>query len=175
MSAEKGLQRLADRLLNAVGYVRLSVIDDTGDQQTAQVQIKAGAAVVAELIDKVVRLGEYGLYSCPPDGSEAVVLFQGGRKGHGVIIATGYRAGRPKGLKPGEVMLFNAIRSQFVELTDDGKITSQAPDWAHDGDQHVSGAIFAAHMKPADGWTGSFVTGDGRTAHVTNGIVTNVA
>lgn len=169
-----GLQRLADRVLNAFGYVRLSVIDDTGDQQTAQVQIKAGSEV-AELIDKVVRVGEYGLYTCPPDGSEAVVVFQGGRKTHGIIIATGYRAGRPKGLKPGEVMLFNAIRSQFVELTDDGKITSQAPDWVHDGDQHVSGTAYAAHVKPADGWTGTFATGDGRTAHVTNGIITNVA
>lgn len=170
------IQRVVDRVLNLVGLVRLSVIDDSGDQQTAQVQIKAGAPDgIAEIIDQVLRIGEYGLYSCPPDGSEAVVVFQGGRKSQGVIIATGYRAARPKGLKPGEVMLFNAIRAQFLELTDDGKITSQASDWAHDGDSHVSGTVFAAHVKPADGWTGTFATGDSRTAHVTNGIITNVA
>ncbi|MES2034882.1 MAG: phage baseplate assembly protein [Pseudomonadota bacterium] len=170
------LQRLVDRVLNLVGYVRLSVIDDSGEQQTAQVQVKAGAPDgIAEIVDKVPRLGEYGLYSCPPDGSEAVVLFQGGRKTQGVIIATGYRAARPKGLLPGEVMLLNAIRAQFIKLNDAGHIASQAPDWAHDGDLHATGTVFAAHVKPADGWTGTFATGDARTVTVTNGIITGVA
>lgn len=167
------LHRLADRLTAAFGFGLMKVIDDTGAQQVAQLNLNVGAPI-AEVIDKMVRLGEYGFYSCPPDGSEAIAVFMGGRRSAGVIVATGYREARPKGLKPGEAMLFNALAMQYIVASEDGKFRSQAPDWLHDGDYHVSGASYAAHMIPADGWNGTFATGDGRTAHVTFGIITNV-
>lgn len=175
MSPRSGAHRLADRLVRLVGFGALKVVDDTGDQQRAQVTINAGGPDgVQEVIDHAVRLGEYGFNSCPPEGSEAVILFLGGRRSIGVIIATGYRAARPKGLKPGEAMVFNAVTGDFIELSEDGKIRSQTVDWIHDGDQHVSGSAYAAHMIPADGWTGTFATGDSRTVHVTHGIITDV-
>lgn len=168
------LHRVADRLLGIFGYGLLRVVDDTGLQQVAQLNLNVGNPL-EETIDKVTRLGEVGFYSCPPEGSEAVALFLGGYRTGGVIIATGYRAARPKGLKPGEAMMLNVLREQYIEASDDGKFRSQAPDWLHDGDYHVSGTTYAAHMIPADGWSGTFATGDGRTATVTHGIITNVA
>jgi phage gp45-like len=76
-----------------------TVVDDSGDQQVAQANLNVGAPE-AEVIDKMVRLGEYGFFSCPPDGAEAIAVFLGGRRSAGVIIATGYRAARPRASSP---------------------------------------------------------------------------
>lgn len=168
------IHRLTDRVVSLFGYGLLKVVDDSGLQQVAQFNLNPGGPV-EEVIDRVLRLGEYGFYSCPPPGAEGVAVFMGGRRTSGVIVATGYKAARPKGLAPGEAMLFNALAQQFIVASADGKFRSQAPDWLHDGDYHVSGTSFAAHMIPADGWTGTFATGDGRTVTVTHGIITNVA
>lgn len=166
--------RLADRLLGAFAFGLLRVVDDSGKQQVAQLGVNVGGPV-EETIDRMPRLGEYGFYSCPPDGSEAVAVFLGGRRSGGVIIATGYKAQRPTGLLPGEALFKNVLGGQFIRASQDGNFHSQSPDWAHTGDFHVSGTAYAAHMQPADGWSGTFATGDGRTAHVTHGIITNVA
>lgn len=165
--------RLADRILGVFGYGLLRVIDDAGAQQIAQLNLNVGGPA-AEVIDGMPRLGEYGFFSCPPDGAEAVALFLGGRRTGGVIIATGFREQRPKNLKPGEAMLKNVLGGQFILAAEDGKLHSQAPDWIHAGDQHVSGSLSAAHVLPADGWSGAFATGDARTVTVSHGVITNV-
>lgn len=170
------VRRLAARLSNLFAVVRLAVIDDSGPHQRAQATIPAsGAGAVAEIIDKTPRLAEYGFDSCPPDGSEAVVLFLFGRRSAGVIIATGYAAGRPKDLKPGEAMVFNALTQDFVKLCADGKLRSKSTDWLHEGDAHVSGTAYAAHVIPADGVTGTFVSQDGKHITVTRGVITSIA
>lgn len=174
MSGRAPVHRLTDRLFNLLGFGLMRVIDDTGLQQTAQLNLNPGSPIT-ETIDHTPRLGEYGLWSCPPDGAECVTVFMGGRRNAGVIIATGYRAARVKNLKPGEAQFGNILGGQFILAAQDGKFHSTAPDWLHTGDFHVSGTAFAAHVKPADGWTGTFATGDSRTAHVTNGIITIVA
>jgi len=157
------------------GVAALHVIDDTGDQQLAQVHFGAGGPdLLEEIIDKVPRCGEYGLAYCPPDGSEAVTIFLGGRRSSGVIIATGHKATRPKGLKPGEAMLYNGLAATFVKMSQDGKIRSTATDWIHTGDQHLTGTEYAAHMIPTDGASGTFTTVDGKTVTVTHGIITQI-
>jgi phage baseplate assembly protein V len=117
------LQQLARRTLNLLAIARLKVIDDTGPQQRMQVVIRDGAPDgLGEVIDQVPRLGEYGLAYSPPDGSEAVVIFLGGRRSAGVVVATGHRASRPKNLKPGEAMLYNGLTGASVKLAQDGTI-----------------------------------------------------
>ena len=169
--------QLAGRIVAAIGMVRLGPIDDSGEQQLAQTQIKTAApAGVGEVMDQVLRLGEYGIWSCPPVGAEAIVVALGGRRSGGLIIATGDRATRPKNLSPGEALFGNPGQSVFIKATKDGKFVSQAVGWTHTGDVHVTGGtVFADHVKPADGWTGTFATGDSRTVHVTNGIIISVA
>jgi len=134
-------RNLANRILGAVGLGRLKVVDDTGVQQRAQVQIRAGGPDgVEEIVDGVPRVGDYGFAYCPPDGSEAVVLFVGGRRSTGLIIGTGHRGSRPTGLKPGEAMLYNGLTGAFVRMSEDGKIRSKG-DWLHDGDFSATGDI----------------------------------
>jgi phage gp45-like len=176
MGARSVAHQLAGRIVAAIAMVRLGPIDDSGAQQLAQTQIKTGApAGVGEVMDQVLRLGEYGFWSCPPIGGEAIVVYLGGRRSSGLIIATGDRATRPKNLAPGEAMFGNPGQNVFIKATKDGDFVSQAASWTHTGDVHVTGTVFADHMKPADGWTGTYATGDGRTVHVENGITTNVA
>jgi hypothetical protein len=167
---------LLSRILGLVRPAIVKLVDDGGDQQRVQVSLSVGGPDgIEEVIDGVPSIGQVGFYSNPPPGSEAVVLFVGGRRSAALILGHGYRAARPKGLKPAEVLLLNVLRLQYVELSDDGKIRSQAPDWIHDGDQHLSGKGYAAELHPANGWTGTFATGDARTVHVTDGIIVNVA
>lgn len=164
------------RLVGMVIAVKLRLIDDTGAQQTAQAHYRSGAPDgVEEIIDKATRLGEYGFYSCPPEGSEGLLVFLGGRRSMPVVIATGHRADRPKGMKPGEASLFNTVAGHYIIASQDGKFRSMASDWLHNGDFDVSGTVYAAHVIPADGWTGTFLTGDSRTVHVIHGIIMSVA
>lgn len=174
MQGRSAAHRLADRILNGLAFGLMKVIDDTALQQTAQLNLNPGSPV-AETIDHVPRLGEYGIWSCPPDGAECVTVFLGGRRNAGVIVATGYRAARIKNLKPGEAVFANVLGGQTLKAAQDGDFYSVAPTWHHAGDQNVTGTVFAGHVKPADGWTGTFATGDSRTVHVTNGIITSVA
>lgn len=135
------MRDLLDRIRRLVGVGRLAVVDDSGAQQKAQVQIGAGGPDgVAEIIDGTPRLGEYGLAYCPPDGSEAVVIFLGGKRSNGVIVATGHRASRPKDLKPGEVQLYNGLTGAFVKMCQDGKIRSQG-EWIHTGNFSATGDV----------------------------------
>lgn len=135
------LRQLQLRLLNFVGVAHLHAIDDSGDQQVAQMQIRAGGPEgVEEVIDKAERLAHYGFAYCPPDGSEAVVLFVGGRRSSGIIIADGHKASRLKDLKPGEAALYNGLTGAFVKMCQDGKIRSKA-DWFHDGLFHATGNV----------------------------------
>lgn len=132
---------LAQRVLNAFGIAKLHVIDDTGDQQRAQAVISAGGPEgIEEVIDKAVRMAHYGIAYCPPDGSEAVVIFLGGRRSAPIIIADGHKASRVKNLKPGEVQLYNGLTGAFVKMCQDGKIRSQGP-WIHTGTFHSTGNL----------------------------------
>lgn len=141
MSDPGALQRLAKRILRTIGVGRLQLVDDSGAQQKAQVHINAGGPEgIEEVLDGIPRVGDYGFAYCPPDGSEAIVLFLGGRRSMGAIIATGHRASRPKGLKPGEAMLYNGLTGAFVKMCEDGAIRSHGP-WIHDGTLHTTDNI----------------------------------
>lgn len=84
-----------------IGRAVLSAIRDTGAIQTAQAQILAD-----EIHDDVERVQEYGFSSVPIPGAEAVIVFQGGNRDHGLIIATDDRRYRLKNLENGEVALY---------------------------------------------------------------------
>lgn len=135
------VQRLYRLVLNVVGIGAIRRTDDSGDQQLCQFNIKKGGpSELEEVIDGMPRLGHYGLAYCPPDGSEAIALFIGGRRSSGVIIATGFREERWKDLEPGEAMLFNALTGDFVRMCADGKIRSKG-DWEHDGSFSATGDV----------------------------------
>lgn len=135
------VRHLARRVMNILGIGHVRLTDDTSDQQLCQVEMRPGGPrELGELIDQVPRLGDYGLAYCPPDGSEVVTIFLGGRRSSGVIIATGHRETRPHDLQPGEAMLYNGLTDTWVRMCADGKIRSKG-DWEHDGGFKATGDI----------------------------------
>lgn len=95
------LRPLATQVANLVarGVVRLA--DDSAKLQLLQVTVGPG-----ETRDRLEHLQAYGFTSVPLAGAEVVVLFPGGRRDHGLVVASGDRRHRLAGLQPGEVALY---------------------------------------------------------------------
>jgi phage baseplate assembly protein V len=115
-----GLERLFRRVMLLVGRGRMTTGRDDGPVQRLQVRLGA-----METRDDTPRLAEYGLASMPPVGSDAVLVFIGGDRSNGVIIATGHQASRLKQLKPGEAALYDDV-GQRVFLTRHGIVIEGA-------------------------------------------------
>lgn len=95
------LSPLTTRVRNMVVRGVIKLVDDKSKVQRIQASLLAG-----ELKDGIERYQEYGISSNPPVGTEALVVFCGGSRNNGVIVATGDRMFRLKELKPGEVALY---------------------------------------------------------------------
>ncbi len=108
------IERVYRRVLNTVGRGRTTYVDDT--QNVQFVQVKLGAE---EVKDGLPRLAEYGFSSALPDNSDAVVLFIGGERSNGVVIATGNQTYRMRSLASGEVAISDD-KGQSVYLTKAG-------------------------------------------------------
>jgi phage baseplate assembly protein V len=108
------IQRLYQRLLHVIGRGRITTGDDTGPAQLHQVKLG-----LQEVKDNIPRIAEFGLTSMPPVGSDAVLLFIGGDRTNGAIIATGHQQSRPRGLLPGETMIYSEDGKQ-IYLTASG-------------------------------------------------------
>jgi len=108
------IERIWRRVLLVVGRGRATVVNDRGTVQRLQVNLGA-----LELHDALPRLAEYGLTSVPPVGSDVVVLFVGGDRSNGVVVATGHQGSRKTDLSPGEVALYDDL-GLSVHLTRTG-------------------------------------------------------
>ena len=114
------IDRLYNRMFNLIATAYFSTVDDSKNVQYAQVVLNDN-----ERRDNTPRLAEFGFTSNPPIGSDAVVIFIGGDRSNGVIIATGDQATRPKGLASGESMQYDAF-GKYIYLKADGTIEIQA-------------------------------------------------
>lgn len=95
-------------------------VKDSGNIQTVQVTLLA-----EEVRDKVEKIGEYGISSNPPPGSDAAVIFVGGNRDHGLVIGTENRQFRKTGLKPGEVCLYDHLGQEiYIKTTGEIIITN---------------------------------------------------
>ncbi|CCD30345.1 Putative Phage baseplate assembly protein V [Candidatus Glomeribacter gigasporarum BEG34] len=115
-----GLERLFRRVMLMIGRGRLTTGRDDGPVQRHQARLGA-----LEVRDHTPRLAEYGFASMPPVGSDAVVVFIGGDRSNGVIIATGHQASRLNHLKAGEAALYDDL-GQRVILTRHGIVIEGA-------------------------------------------------
>ena len=86
---------------------------------------------VSEVRANVPRIGEWGLASSPPLGSQAVVAAIGGDRGNLVVLGVEDRDTRPT-LLPGEVQIYTALGPVLRAVTAG---TSQAVDVAGDAIQ----------------------------------------
>lgn len=103
------LQRKVSSLVNRG---RINLVDDTGKGQRVQVGLLAD-----ETKDGVERVQPYGLTTHPLEGAEAVALFVGGGRDHGLVVNVDDRRHRPRELEPGDVQLYNDQAGTHVKLT----------------------------------------------------------
>ncbi|HLN23877.1 MAG TPA: phage baseplate assembly protein [Patescibacteria group bacterium] len=108
------LDRLFRRVMMMVCPCRLTTATDTGPAQMWQIDLGDG-----EIRDNIPRLGEWGLSSLPPAGSDGLAIYIGGDRSNGAVIATGNQGARMRGLKYGEVAIHDD-QGQSVYITRSG-------------------------------------------------------
>ena len=113
----------------------IAAISDSTQAQSVQIELFAD-----EVQDGVERWQGYGFTSHPHPGAEALAVFVGGTRSHGVIIQVEDRRYRLKDIAEGEVALFDDL-GQVIHLKRDGiaiesmlKVTIDAPEIAVTGD-----------------------------------------
>jgi len=122
------LRQLVTRLANLVARGVIRQTDDARKVQVVQVEVGEGE------VREVQRVQEYGFTSHPPAGGEAVVVFVGGRRDHGLTVATDDGRYRPTGLEAGEVAVYTdqgdrviIERGGTVRVTASAKVVLEAP------------------------------------------------
>ena len=114
------LERVARRVLLSFARALVTTVNDAGGVQMMQVKLNA-----LETRDNTPRPMEFGLTSNPPVNSDAFVVFLGGDRSNGVVLGTVHQPSRPKGLAPGETMLYSQD-GKYVYLTASGGIVVEA-------------------------------------------------
>lgn len=110
----------AKSLVNMVARAVLTSLDTAKKCQAAGLKLIAG-----EQKENLEHLELYGFTSAAKAGAEAVALFPGGDRSHGVVIVVADRRYRLKGLKAGEVALYDD-QGQSVTLTRTGIVVNGA-------------------------------------------------
>lgn len=105
---------LAGRVAAMVSRAVLRRADDEPQLQAVQVDLLAD-----ETLDQLERFQDYGFTSVPKPGAEVAVMFAGGLRSHGIVVAVADRRFRMKGLQEGEVAIYDD-QGQFVLLGRDG-------------------------------------------------------
>jgi phage baseplate assembly protein V len=102
--AREMLSGLEGRVRGMVARAIVRLVDDARAAQEVQIELLAD-----ESQDAVERFQNYGFTSVPHAGSEALVVFAGGLRSHGVVLAVEDRRYRLAGLEDGEVALFDDL------------------------------------------------------------------
>ncbi len=148
-SIKKIVGPVHSRVMLMIGRAILKAVNDS-----ASAQIVQASFLGEEVRDKVERMAEYGFTSVPLPGSQAVAVFVGGDRGHGIVIATGDMRYRLKGLEGGEVAIYDD-QGQKVTLTRAGivvdggglpvtiintpSVTADTPEYTMTGNLTVTG------------------------------------
>lgn len=142
-----------NQILNLIARAIGRRVDDSASRQSAQVEVTKG-----ELIDGVPRIQDYGLTSVPPvEGSDAIVLFLGGNREQGIIVAMENRQFRLTGLEAGEVALYDDLGNVFklgremIEVEAVTKVQVRAPivDVEADGGVTLTSGASSIQVTPA--------------------------
>ena len=105
------MERLWRRVQLMSSWGRVTFSDDSKSAQILQIKLNN-----SETRDGTPRIAEFGLTSVPPDGSDVLVVFLGGDRSKGVVVATGHQASRPLGLVAGETMIYD-LQGKSIYLT----------------------------------------------------------
>lgn len=140
------LKYLASRQRNMIMRGRVTLVDDTRKLQALQVSLLGDGN---DTPDDIERFQQYGFTSKPFAKAEAVVLFPGGDRSHGLCVAVGDRRYRLTGLVDGEVALYDD-QNQVVHIKRDGiyivsaqQVVVDAPLAHFTGDVSIDGELYA--------------------------------
>lgn len=111
---------LKRRVANMVGRAVIAAVNDAAKAQALQI-----SGLADEMHDDVERLQDYGFTSVPFPGAEAAVVYVGGLRSHGLVVAIEDRRYRLTALKEGEVALYDD-QQQVVHLTREGILVKTA-------------------------------------------------
>lgn len=114
------LQRMMRRIQLATGWGRVTFSDDSKAAQLLQVKLND-----SETRDGTPRIAEFGFTSRPPEGSDVLMVFLGGDRSKGVVVATAHQGSRPMNLQEGESMLYD-LWGKSIYLTKSGGIIIEA-------------------------------------------------
>jgi phage gp45-like len=137
------LRQLKTRLDNMVSRVVVHAVRSAGGAQMLQ-----AVALAGEVREGLEHFQEYGFASVPLPGAEAVVVWNGGHRDHGLVVVCGDRRSRPTNLGPGETALYTLDGTVVVlrtggriEVTASAKVTIASPDVEISGNLTVSGQV----------------------------------
>jgi phage baseplate assembly protein V len=125
LSIAEQLQRFIQPITRKIGSMiccaLIKSVEDGGKIQLLKLNMYQD-----ETKDKVERIQEFGFTSNPPDDSEAVVLFIGGNRSHGIVVATDGSKYRIKNLERGGVALYNSNGDKVVLTKDKIEVYSDS-------------------------------------------------
>lgn len=104
---------LNDKVMNLIARGVLAKTNDTTGVQVLSLDLLAG-----ERKDNVEHFQNYGFTSSPTGEAEAIVVFPGGDRSAGVVVALDERGTRMTGLAPGEVAIYQGNGDSIVLGTD---------------------------------------------------------
>lgn len=111
------LRNVKNRIMMAIARGVVRGISDGGSRQTVQVEL-----LKDELRDGVERMQNYGLTSHPHPGGDAAVIFVGGNREQGIVVAFENRQFRIASLLQGEVCMYDDLGNRVSLLRDMVKI-----------------------------------------------------
>lgn len=124
----RALAPLARRVSNMTARGVVSVVNAASKIQGLQVKLLAD-----EIKDGLEHFENYGFTAHPKVGAEALVVFLGGDRSHGIVVATPDRRFRLTGLEEGEVALYDDL-GHYIKLARDGiKISDGSHEITMDG------------------------------------------
>lgn len=110
----RALEQLWRRIARSfgLGYVTAPPIE-TGTIQKLQIGLPGG-----EIRDGIPSMQLFGFASSPEVGADALAIFINGDRSNGLVIGTNDQRYRPTGMKPGEVMFYDAFgKSIYLSQT----------------------------------------------------------
>lgn len=107
------LSPIRRKIASMIVCALIESVDDSKDIQLVKVSLGKD-----EVQDGVERVQPFGLTSNPPDKSEAVVVYAGGNRKHGIVVTCDSGKYRIKGLPKGAVAVYNS-NGDMIKLTKD--------------------------------------------------------
>lgn len=152
---QKVIQPWANRLMNLVSFGVVRRADNSGETQTVQAEIREGLS-----ISDIPVMEPYGFTSGVKIDSEVLLVSLGGNRGNTAAVVVGGRAYRLKGLKEGEVALYDDSGQEIILRKDGIEIT--APNSLKiSGDVAITGKLDVSGVSAAEDHVSGTISGKG--------------